>query len=232
MTKTKKYYAVKKGRKPGIYQTWSEAKAQVEGFSGAQYQSFSTQMAAQQFLKQATSRSTKQPAEPTHSSLHSRPEIVVFTDGGSRNHGNVAGGHVKATDPAAWAYLIDWQGRQHSDSGGEWGVTNNKMEITALVKALQWLRVNQLQQRSVGVVSDSKYVLDAIQKGWLAGWKRRGWRRAAGELKNQELWRELDGLLAEFPHLQLAWTKGHATNQGNVYVDERLNQTMDQMEGN
>ncbi|USS84793.1 ribonuclease H family protein [Fructilactobacillus myrtifloralis] len=226
MTNAKKYYAVKRGRKPGIYSTWATAKAQVEGFSGAQYRGFADQAAAHQYLNDAEA------SHPTTAATTSstRPTIVVFTDGGSRNHGNVAGGHVQASDPAAWAYLIDYAGRQHADSAGEWGVTNNKMEITALVKALQWLRAHDFQHEQVGVVSDSRYVLNAIQKGWLAGWQRRGWKRAAGELKNKELWQQLAALLTEFTHLQLAWTKGHATNQGNVYVDERLNQTMDQME--
>ncbi|USS87966.1 ribonuclease H family protein [Fructilactobacillus hinvesii] len=231
MVKSQKYYAVRKGRQPGIYRSWVETKEQVERFPQAQYKSFATQREAERFMHAyaQSNRAQQQPATRP-GSLTKRPQIVVFTDGGSRNHGNVAGGHVKNTDPAAWAYLIDYQGRQHSDSDGEWGVTNNKMEITALVKALQWLCDNQFNQLSIGVVSDSKYVLDAIEKGWLSGWKRRGWRRANGELKNQELWQKLDALLGEFPKLQLAWTKGHATNHGNVFVDERLNQTMDQME--
>jgi Ribonuclease HI len=63
----------------------------------------------------------------------------------------------------------------------------------------------------------------------LAGWKRRGWKRSAGPLANAELWADVDRLLGAFPHLSFNWTKGHATNQGNVFVDHLLNQTMDAM---
>lgn len=223
MAKANKFYAVRVGKQPGIYHTWDAAKAQVAGYSGAKYKSFATEAEAQQFMQ----LNDTIPTQPTTSKT--RPEIVVFTDGGSRNHGNVAGGHVKATDPAAWAYLIDYYGKQHSASAGEYGVTNNKMEITALVQALQWLAANELNEKRIGIIADSRYVLNAIQKGWIKGWKKRGWKRSTGELKNAELWQQLDQLLEKFPKIQYAWTKGHATNQGNVFVDELLNQTMDKM---
>ncbi|WP_413628213.1 ribonuclease H family protein [Fructilactobacillus vespulae] len=227
MKKPQKYYAVRVGKTTGIFSTWDEAKEQVAGVSGAQYKSFKTQAEAEAYLKGESV--AKQETNFTEKTTGTKPEIIVFTDGGSRNHGNVAGGHVKETDRAAWAYLIDYHGKQHSDSAGEFGVTNNKMEITAFIEALQWLVNNNLNQLSVGMVSDSRYVLNAIQKNWIAGWKRRGWKRSGGELKNAELWQKLDQLLPQFPQIQYAWTKGHANNKGNVFVDELLNQTMDQM---
>ncbi|WP_395319352.1 ribonuclease H family protein [Fructilactobacillus frigidiflavus] len=223
MAKTNKFYAVRVGKKPGIYTSWDATKKQVAGYPNAKYKSFLTEAEAQQFMQIKGEPSVKQKTPKV------KTDIVVFTDGGSRNHGNVAGGHVKATDPAAWAYLIDYQGKQHSDSAGEFGVTNNKMEITALVQALKWLADNGLNDKKIGVIADSRYVLNAIQKGWIKGWKKRGWKRSAGELKNAELWQQLDQLLDKFPQIQYAWTKGHATNKGNVFVDELLNQTMDQM---
>ncbi|ANZ57816.1 RNase HI [Fructilactobacillus lindneri] len=231
MTKPKKFYAVRKGKHPGIYQTWDETKQQVDGFSGAEYKSFLTHQEASDYLK-ATSikKAGKVTKKDTANDLgKTSPEIIVFTDGGSRNHGNVAGGHVRKDDKAAWAYLIDYHGKQHSDSAGEFGVTNNKMEITALLKALQWMSENHLNEKNIGIVSDSRYVLNAIQKGWLQGWKRRGWKRSAGPLKNSELWQALDHQLQQFPRIQFAWTKGHASNKGNIFVDELLNKTMDNM---
>lgn len=229
MANVKRFYAVRVGKQPGIYNSWDTARAQVDGYPNAKYKSFKTEAEAQAFMNGKDSEKKQSTANAVPPTSKVRPEIVVFTDGGSRNHGNVAGGHVKATDPAAWAYLIDYHGKQHSDSAGEFGVTNNKMEITALVQALQWLWENQFNNKSVGIVSDSRYVLNAIQKGWIKGWKKRGWKRSAGELKNAELWQQLDQLLDKFPKIQYAWTKGHATNQGNVFVDELLNQTMDKM---
>ncbi|WP_429970420.1 ribonuclease H family protein [Fructilactobacillus sp. Tb1] len=230
MANSKKFYAVRVGKKPGIYTTWNDTKAQVDGYPNARYKSFPTKAAAEQFMQGKDSAvKTKSHAVAAPKGPTEKPDIIVFTDGGSRNHGNVAGGHVKSTDPAAWAYLIDFHGKQHSDSAGEMGVTNNKMEITALVEALKWLDENNFNNYNIGVVADSRYVLNAIQKGWIQGWKRRGWKRSAGELKNAELWAQLDQLLAKFPKIQYAWTKGHATNKGNVFVDELLNQTMDNM---
>ncbi|EKK20413.1 Ribonuclease HI [Fructilactobacillus florum 8D] len=227
MVKKTKYYAVKNGRKPGIYLTWSAAERQVKGFANAQYQSFSTEATARAYLGAELG---KIPSQQNQSATkETRPAILVFTDGGSRNHGNVRGGHVKQSDPAAWAYLIDFKGQQHADTDGTLGATNNQMEIMALIQALRWLVINDLQQYQIGVISDSRYVLGAIKQGWLAGWKRRGWQRSNGELKNKTLWQQLEQELQHFQHIQFGWTKGHATNRGNVYVDKLLNQTMDQL---
>ena len=77
---------------------------------------------------------------------------------------------------------------------------------------------------------DSQYVLDAIQKGWLAGWRRRGWNKSDGsKLHNKQLWQAVDANLRDFPIIRYYWTKGHAGDEGNVFVDHLLNQTMDQM---
>ncbi|WP_372791508.1 ribonuclease H family protein [Lentilactobacillus sp. SPB1-3] len=218
-----KFYAVKKGRKPGIYSTWPDAQKQISKFPGAVFKSFPTRKAAEDFLNgQGDYGNLTESAPKTD-------EIIVYTDGGSRNHGNVAGGHVKQSDPAAWAYLIINHGKKTSDTGGEFGATNNRMEIMGLRNALQYLLDNGLNQEHVHIIADSKYVLDAITKGWLAGWKARGFQRSQGELKNRELWQDIDRLLPKFTNIVYSWTKGHADNSGNVFVDELLNQTMDEM---
>lgn len=228
-----KFYAIKKGRKPGIYTTWDEAKRQVSGYSGAIYKGFTSRSQAEAFMKEKSAnratpknKAAVRPATPLKSA-----EITFYTDGGSRNHGNVAGDHVHADDKAAWAYLIELPDQQTvSDSGGEWGATNNRMEIMGLIKALTYLIEHQYNQKAILAVLDSQYVLNAIQKGWLAGWKRKNWHRAGNApLKNAELWQQVDRLLPQFNQLQFEWTKGHAVNHGNVFVDELLNQTMDQM---
>lgn len=77
---------------------------------------------------------------------------------------------------------------------------------------------------------DSRYVLNAIQKKWLRGWRRRGWKKADGsKLQNKQLWQQIDANLREFPRIQYFWTKGHADDKGNVYVDHLLNKRMDKM---
>lgn len=238
-----KYYAVKKGRKTGIFTTWPEAEKKVKGFSGAQYKSFKTEAEAKAYLggqKNSTSplkshKSHKQHKSHPKSKIKNdaadyRGEVVVYTDGGSRNHGNVRGGHVKASDKAAWAFLIKEGNQKHSKSGGEFGATNNRMEIMALFEALKYLRSKDMQDDQIDVIMDSKYVLDAIQKGWLAGWRRRGWTRAGGsKLQNKQLWQSVDTNLSHFPRIQYYWTKGHADDEGNIFVDHLLNKTMDKM---
>ena len=161
------------------------------------------------------------------------PAIRLYTDGGSRNHGNKRGQHVKSDDKSAWAYLIEYQQQRITGTGGEFGATNNKMEVTALIKALEYLIAHHLNDEAILATLDSHYVLDPIMKGWLYGWNRRGWVTASGSpVANRELWQTVLHLLPQFSQLHFSWTKGHAINQGNNTVDELLNETMDQMERN
>lgn len=226
-----KYYAVKKGRTPGIYTDWDETKRLVSGYPNAQYKSFKTKTEAEAYIAADGASSKSKPKVTTTTSGTAFNDIVVYTDGGSRNTGNVAGGHVNASDKAAWAYRIEIDGKTEAGSGGEFGATNNRMEIMALRQALKKLVELDAMTREITIIMDSTYVLNAIQKGWLAGWKKRGWKRAAGPLQNKQLWQDVDRLLPQFSHLTLEWTKGHATNEGNNFVDELLNQTMDDMPG-
>jgi len=157
--------------------------------------------------------------------------IKVYTDGGSRNTGNVKGGSVQPTDKAAWAYLIVSKdlNLQLSDSQGQLGATNNQMEITAVLMALRALYKKNLQEEHILLVSDSQYVLNSIQQ-WLPGWKKNGWKNASKkEVKNKDLWIQIDKALPYFPNLTFEWTKGHAQDAGNNFVDELLNRTMDAM---
>lgn len=221
----KKFYAVKVGRQPGIYKTWPECQQQVTGFKGATYKGFMTLMEAQEWL--AAQKTTSVSHKP---SLDRRNAICIYTDGGSRNHGNKLGQHVKSNDKAAWAYLIEAGDRRYEGTNGEYGATNNKMEITALIMALERLQELGLQDQTIIATLDSHYVLDPIMKGWLHSWQRRGWRTASGSpVANKDLWVELLMILPLFTDLHFDWTKGHAANAGNNRVDELLNQTMDKM---
>ncbi|MCC4325775.1 ribonuclease H family protein [Limosilactobacillus reuteri] len=220
----KKYYAVKKGRHPGIYKTWAECQKEVNGYPNAKFKSFLTLEGANEWL-QATGNTVTSTKAVAYSN-----NILVYTDGGSRNHGNKLGQHVKADDKAAWAYFIQTKDRAYTGTAGEFGATNNKMEITALIQALTKLLELGFQDQPVTAILDSHYVLDPIMKGWLTNWQRRGWLTAGGKpVANQKLWEEIVSLLPQFPNLHFDWTKGHATNAGNNKVDELLNKTMDQL---
>ncbi|WP_195701415.1 ribonuclease H family protein [Companilactobacillus futsaii] len=227
-----KYYAVRKGKKPGIYLTWPECKKQVDGFANARYKSFTNRAEAEKFLTGTDSYNNKKsfPKKVTKASDIDDFDVVIYTDGGSRNHGNVKGGHVRTDDKAAWAYHISNNGQTYEGTAGELGATNNRMEIMALIQSIIRLNDLKINRQNAIFVLDSQYVLNAITKNWLNGWKRRGFKKADGSaLANVELWKQLDQLLPTVPKKTFEWTKGHATNVGNNRVDELLNETMDKM---
>lgn len=218
----KKYYAIQKGRKPGVYQSWPEAQKQVAGFKGAVFKGFTDLKSAQAFINRKEQLADKVDVNQF--------DVLLYTDGGTRNTGNVRGGHVKQTDKAAWAYLIKQNGKSIPDSKGHLGATNNQMEITALVKGLSKLVDLKLNNEKVLLIADSKYVLDSISKGWLQSWKAHDWHKSnGGPVANVDLWKKVDELLPQFTQLTYSWTKGHNDNQGNIFVDHLLNKTMDEM---
>lgn len=161
-------------------------------------------------------------------------DIIIYTDGGCRNHGNTKNHHVKATDPSAWAYLIQITKPNIATltaTAGKFGATNNEMELTALIQALKTVKHYQLNNQHIEIIADSHYVLDPITKHWLTNWQARNWKTSTNQpVANQKLWKNLVILLTDFPHISFNWTKGHAKNSGNNQVDNMLNNTMDLME--
>ncbi len=131
--------------------------------------------------------------------------VTVFTDG-SCDTGSGRGG---------WAYLLKHGSRTKKASGFEANTTNNRMELTAAVKALEALT----QRCSVTIVTDSEYLKKAFTDGWLTRWQANGWRTAGRQsVKNQDLWQRL--LELESRHeVSWRWTKGHAGHEENELVD-------------
>lgn len=228
-----RYYVVAKGKKPGIYHSWAECQREVNGFRNPLFKGFNELKGAQEWLAHPTLAKTQQKSSAKQKRVKDNGTnfaVYLWTDGGSRNHGNQKGQHVKPDDKAAWAYLIISGTQRFSAAGGEYGATNNRMEVMALLQALK--KVKQLGKNNAKICAtlDSRYVLDAIQKGWLSAWQRRGWKTASGtQVANQALWEELAQVLPDFSQLYFEWTKGHRDNQGNVFVDELLNKEMDQL---
>ena len=132
-------------------------------------------------------------------------EVTVYTDGAcSGNPG-----------PGGWGAILEYNGRRRELSGGEKETTNNRMELLAAISALSALK----EPCAVTLYTDSQYFSNAINLGWLREWKRRGWRRKDGALKNPDLWQQLDALL-ETHKVKVVWVKGHAENEGNNRCDE------------
>ena len=132
-------------------------------------------------------------------------EVTVYTDGAcSGNPG-----------PGGWGAILRYKDKFREMSGGEVQTTNNRMELLGAISALSALK----EPCRVELYTDSKYLSDAINKGWLKGWKAKGWKRKDGELKNPDLWQELDRLLS-LHTVTFNWVKGHAENEYNNRCDE------------
>lgn len=153
--------------------------------------------------------------------------ISIYTDGGNRNHGNVAGGSVKPTDPSAWAALLIFGEHEKLLSDGEFGRTNNYMEIMAVIQGLSALKRTDLP---VNVYSDSAYVINTMQQQWYVKWRANNWIKGGKPVKNAELWQQLLDQVDRFDDITFNKVKGHATNRNNNRVDAALNATMDRME--
>lgn len=131
--------------------------------------------------------------------------IIIYTDGAcSGNPG-----------PGGWGAYLKWNGHEKELSGGEVETTNNRMEMMAVIKALEALK----KDSSVQLYTDSKYVLQGATE-WLEGWKARGWKGANKKpVKNQDLWQQIDSLLQQHS-VQFHWVKGHSGDENNERVDK------------
>ena len=133
-------------------------------------------------------------------------KVEIFTDGAcSGNPG-----------PGGWGAVLRYNGREKELSGGEINTTNNRMELTAVIEALGCLK----EPCSVTLTTDSKYVADAISKGWAVSWQKNGWRKADKKpALNSDLWEKLLNLLKTHD-VTINWVKGHAGHPENERCDE------------
>jgi ribonuclease HI len=117
--------------------------------------------------------------------------------------------------PGGWGVLLRYGAREKELSGGAAATTNNRMELTAVIEGLRALRT----RCRVTVYSDSRYVVDAMRKGWARGWRARGWQRADKQpALNPDLWGELL-TLCETQDVTFVWVRGHADNPDNNRCD-------------
>ena len=132
--------------------------------------------------------------------------VTLYTDGAcSGNPG-----------PGGWACILLYGEHRLELSGGEPNTTNNRMELTGVIRGLQALK----QPCVVELYSDSKYVVDALEKGWAQGWRKRGWVKSDKKpALNPDLWETLLDL-CQVHQVNLHWVKGHASNPYNNRCDE------------
>ena len=140
-----------------------------------------------------------------------KKHVVAYTDGScSENPGG----------PGGWGAILVYQGHEKSISGNDPCTTNNRMEMTAAIRALECLK----EPCRVTLHSDSAYLVDAFNKGWLRFWQRNGWRRTTGDpAKNVELWQRLIAL-GETHDVTYVKVKGHSDDVYNNLCDKLATQ--------
>ncbi len=133
-------------------------------------------------------------------------KIDIYTDGAcSGNPG-----------PGGWGAVLRYKNHQKEISGSENNTTNNRMEITALIKALEIVK----EPCNIKVYTDSKYVCDSITKGWALSWKNKGWKKSDGKpALNSDLWEKLLSLI-NIHNVEFTWIKGHAGHPENELCDK------------
>ena len=133
-------------------------------------------------------------------------KVSIYTDGACSGNPGKGG----------WGAVLVYNGTEKEMSGFEAETTNNRMELTAVIRALAALREPCL----VTLTTDSKYVCDAVTKGWVYGWKKRGWVKSDKKpALNADLWEQMLAQVARHD-VRYHWVKGHASNEKNNRCDE------------
>ena len=131
--------------------------------------------------------------------------VDIYTDGACRGNPGRGG----------WGAILVYGGKEKELSGGEKQTTNNRMELMAAIRALEALK----EPCDVTLTSDSKYLTDAINQGWLESWKQKGWRKAdKSPVLNVELWERIDALL-QVHQVRFVWVHGHRGHAYNERCD-------------
>ena len=141
-------------------------------------------------------------------------KVEIFTDGACRGNPGKGG----------WGVLIRSNGLEESLYGGDVSTTNNIMELTAAIKALEHIPKNS----EVVLTTDSKYVMQGITE-WIKNWKERNWKKASKKpVLNKELWIRLDSL-TNLHSIEWKWVKGHSGHRENEIADQLANKGIDEI---
>jgi ribonuclease HI len=222
--KTKKYYIVVNGSKPGIYRQWhgpGGAAEQVENFPGAIYKGFYTREEAMEWLQgfdqakladlapyllDQVGLRPPDPSLESPSALLKAGKVLIYTDGGA----------IDNPGPGGYGVVLRSKGHRKELSGGYRWTTNNRMELLACIEGLKILK----RGCSVVLFSDSKYVVDGMTKGWAERWQTSGWTLSTGQpVKNADLWQQLLALCQKH-RVEFRWVRGHSGNPDNERCDQ------------
>jgi ribonuclease HI len=220
----KKFYAVVRGRQPGIYGSWTGengAYEQINGYANARYKGFSQLDDALSWYREQGGgkpklfgvRPESQPLAQESPAAAQKPiaslpenALLIYTDGASLGN----------PGPGGYGIVLISKGARRELSGGYRRTTNNRMELMACIQGLRALK----KPARVLLFSDSRYLINAVTKGWAERWRRNGWMRSATQpAENADLWGELLDLL-ERHEVEFHWVRGHAGTPENERCDE------------
>ena len=204
------------GRSCGLFTSWADCEKQVAGFPGARYKSFATAQEALAWLAGSDApHAERRPARPRPKAaalaLPLRPDeaqdFVIYTDGSCLRNPDGPGGWAAVIREVATGVVTELH-------EGSPSTTNNRMELSAAIAALGFPK----HPAKVALYTDSQYLTTCITT-WMAGWKRRGWKKADGQpVLNQDLWQELDALYSRHD-VTFHWVKGHVGVELNERCD-------------
>ncbi len=205
---SKKYYAVAKGIKPGIYSTWEEAKAQAEGYKNPLYKGFSSKKEAEEWLKNPSfSKTPANNKKDEYADADNDTEVItIYTDGCSLGN----------PGPGGFGIVFIYPDKIEELSAGFSMTTNNRMELMGVIEALKNLKI---KDKKIRLWTDSSYVVNGITKGWAKKWQKNNWIKSdKSPALNKDLWEELLSLVERLD-IEFNWIKGHAGNKYNERCD-------------
>ena len=142
-------------------------------------------------------------------------QVNLYTDGACRNNPGRGG----------WGAILVYGSYEKELSGGEKMTTNNRMELIAAISGLEALK----EPCEVSLYSDSKYLVDAFNEGWIESWREKGWKRGKESLKNPDLWEKIYGL-SQIHKITFIWVKGHNGPDYNERCDALATAFADSLE--
>ncbi len=240
---SKKYYVVWKGRETGVFNSWADVKAQIDGQAGAQYMGFPSRSEAEIAFRQSYASALKHRSQFKKQSASTDTKNETYSNAQSRTAKRSAtASQVSSQKPMQSVAVNIYCDGACSPNPGESGTgvaiyekqklttlmyglynkkgTNNTAELNGLIIAFKLAKKYISKNENVQILTDSKYSIDCITK-WADGWKKKGWTRGKGEeIKNLELIKAGHKLYKEYHnHLIITHVKGHADIEGNELAD-------------
>jgi ribonuclease HI len=233
----KQYYAVRIGREPGIYRTWDECKAQVDGYAKAQYKGFGSLEEAEEYMgfvntnkpdahKPSSAMPFNPPGAPkkklgTDYGEDETRAIEMLETGDMLKHMVIYTDGACLGNPGPGGYgVVLLHGKDRKEfSRGFRLTTNNRMEMLACIVGLQTLK----EPCAVTLYSDSQYVINSMTKGWAKRWKKNKWKRNGEDVPNADLGEKMLDLCDKHK-VKFNWVRGHSGNKENEHCDQLARQ--------